>query len=104
MPTYLPRKQKINPKKSSIDVKRERMQRFLDIIEQKQEIKDIDLQFALKLGDGQYYTVKTAVKSRYPDFVEWNKKTKVWKSIPLDPGKLVSEQVISKHLAVLQTE
>ena len=104
MTHYLPRKQKINPKKSSIEVKGERMQRFIDIVEQKQEIKDIELQFALKLGDGQYYTIKTAVKSRYPDFVEWNKKAKVWKSIPLDPGKLVSEQVISKHLEVLQNE
>ena len=101
---YAPRKRTPKPKKSPIDVIKERMKKFLDVVEQREEIKDIDLQLVLGLGDGQYGRLKVAVKSRYSDFVEWHKKPKVWKWIPLDPEKLVSEQVISKPLEVLQTE
>jgi len=101
---FPPRKKTLKPKKSPIDVIKERMKKFLDVVEQRGEIKDIDLQLVLGLGDGQYSRLKVAVKSRYTDFIEWHKKPKVWKWIPLDPEKLVSEQVMSKPLEVLQTE
>jgi len=80
------------------------MWKFLDVVEARGEIKDIDLQFALGLGDGQYYVTKTAVKSRFYDFVEWQKKSKTWKWIAVIPEKLTMEEVSTKHLEVKTLE
>jgi len=101
---YVPRKKTLKPKKSPIDVIKERMHDFLDIVEREGPIKDIILQLKLGLGDGQYDRLKRAMKSLYPDLVEWHKKTKTWKSVQLDPEKLVSEQVTSKPLEEIQIE
>ena len=101
---FQPRKQKFNPKKSSIEVKWERMQDFLDTVEARSTINDIDLQFVLCLGDGQYYAIKTAVKARHHDLVEWQKKSKTWKWIGVIPEKPTMEEVSTKHLEVKTLE
>jgi len=101
---FRPRKQKFNPKKSSIEVKWERMQDFLDTVEARSTINDIDLQFVLGLGDGQYYAIKTAVKARHHDLVEWQKKSKTWKWIAVNPEKPTMEEVSTKHLEVKTLE
>ena len=91
--SYLPRKQKLNAKKSSIEVKRERMDDFLDVVEREGEIKRIDLQLVLGLGDGQFNRIEVAVKEKYPNCIEWNKKSKTY--IWIQPG---ITNPISQHL------
>ncbi len=80
------------------------MWKFLDVVEARGEIKDIDLQFALGLGDGQYYAIKTAVKARHPDLVKWHKKTRVCEWIEVIPQKQTTEQDNEKPLEIIEIE
>ena len=94
MSYYKPRKQKFNVKKSGASIIKERMQKFLELVEHAGTFKDIDLQIVMDLGDGQYCRLKTAVKSRHPNLVKWHKKTRVWEWIEVIPAKPDNEKLL----------
>ena len=98
MSYYKPRKQKFNAKKSGASIIKERMKKFLELVEHAGTFKDIDLQIVMDLGDGQYGRLKLAVKSKYSALVKWHKKTRVWEWIEVIPEKYTTEQVNAKPL------
>ncbi len=101
---YAPRKRTPKPKRPFAEIQQERVNQLLDLIMAADELLEYDAIKKLGWGPGVIQTTGRIINSAYSDLVEWHKKTRTWKSVPLDPEKLVSEQVISKPLEVLQTE
>jgi len=104
MSYYKPHKQKFNAKNSGAAIIKERMQRFLELVERAGTFRDIDLQIVMDLGDGQFGRLKTAVKARHPDLVKWHKKTRVWEWIEVIPQKQTTEQDNEKPLEIIEIE
>ena len=98
---YVARKKTTKPRKPSIEVQRERVNKVLDVIMERKEIRDYDLQKVMDWGMGIHERIMRIIKSEYSDMVEWNKKTRIWRNIPLDPNKPISEQVISIPLETI---
>ena len=92
---YVSRHRKSKPKKSSLEVQQERVNKVLDVIMERKEIRDLDLQKVGGWGIGVHERIVRIVKNEYSDMVEWNKKTRTWKDIPLNPNEPISKQVIS---------
>ena len=101
---YVSRDRKSKPKKSSLEVQQERVNKVLDVIMERKEIRDLDLQKVGGWGIGVHERIMRIVKSEYSDMVEWNKKIRTWKDIPLDPNKPISEQVISIRMETIESE
>ena len=90
---YSTRHKTSKPRKSALEIQKERVNKVLDVIMEKKEIGDFDLQKDMGWGIGVHERILKIIKTAYSDEVEWNKKTRSWKSIPLDPDKPISEQL-----------
>jgi len=66
------------PKKSGFQIKEERIQKFLAVIEQAGEIKKIDVQRVLGWNDGVFERIDRAVRDRDPDIYVKKTKSFVW--------------------------
>lgn len=101
---YVSRNRVSKPSKSSLEVQQERVNKVLIVIMERNEIRDLDLQKVCGWGWGVHERIVRIVKTEYSDEVEWNKKTRTWKSVPLDSDKTVSEQVISIPLGGIESD
>jgi len=81
---YVSRNRRIaTPRKSSIEIKIERMHKFLDVIAKVKEIKYFDLQKILGFGDGIFERIVKEAIAYYDNEIIFNKKIRVFKYIPI---------------------
>ena len=71
------------PKNDYIQLNKARLMTALSTIGEKREILDCDLQTECGWGNGVHERLVRVLKTKCIDEVEWNKKTRIWKFIPL---------------------
>ncbi|MCH7647737.1 MAG: hypothetical protein IIA83_03930 [Thaumarchaeota archaeon] len=88
-------KRDVKPKRSTLEIRAERVCQFLDAIQQAKDISDSKLQIVLfslpGWGPGVFERTARMIKYDYTNEVCWNKKERVWSYVP---AVQVKEEVV----------
>ena len=84
---YSPRKKTSVQKLTGLEIQQEQIDDFFRLLVERGEVKEWDAQRILGWGPGVYNKNKTILLGYYSEEVEWDKKTKTWINIPVEPKK-----------------
>ena len=77
---YIPPRRK-KPKELFFETEEKRIQTVLKLIHNSKNISDYTIRRIMKFGPGVHERTMKLIRDNYQESVEWNKKTRMWKSI-----------------------